>query len=86
MLTGAEKLLVGILGASAAYLALRGRGGVRLDSDLGDRRSGIVRTALARETDPSVLHALAAKLGAAGHHDAAAAVMSRAEMLRGGGA
>ena len=84
MLTSAEKIFAGALGLGVAYFVLRGRGGIRLDSDLDERRAGIVRTALTHETDPSVLHVLAAKLGAAGHHDAAAAAAGRAEALRGG--
>lgn len=84
--SSAEKLVLGAaLALGAIYVLSRRRipEPARLDLDLPDDHERVVQMALAHERDPAILHSLAAKLGAAGHHRSAEAAASRAEQVRG---
>jgi hypothetical protein len=81
-----EKLALGAALALGVVFVLSRRKtseSAKLDPDLPEDHEDIVRMALTRERDPAILHSLAAKLGAAGHHRSAEAAASRAEQVRG---
>lgn len=81
-----EKLALGaVLALGAIYVLSRRRTSetMGLDLDLPEGHEDIVQMALTHERDPAILHSLAAKLGAAGHHRSAEAAASRAEQVRG---
>ena len=82
----AEKIAASAaLALGVIYVLSRRRtsGSAKLDLDLPSDHEEVIQAALIHEHDPAILHSLAAKLGAAGHHRSAETVASRAEQVRG---
>ena len=84
--TTSEKLAAALAAGLGLVLFARRRDDapfVGLDPGLPEEHRRVIQAALARESDPAVLHSLASKLGAAGHRRSAEATAKRADEVRG---